>query len=111
MAEPLALLESVKGFDWDVANFEKNWKRHRVTQAEAEQVFANLPLLAVATTEARGEARWFALGHTDGSTEIAVVFTVRRQGIRVIWARPMSRRERKEYTHAQGTATAAKADS
>ncbi len=45
----------------------------------------------------------------DGWGEIAVVFMVRRKRLRVISARPMSRREWKEYTDAQGKA--AKADS
>ncbi len=114
MAGLAELIESLEGFEWDAGNSEKNWKRHRVTQAECEQIFANLPLLlSVHTKAASGEPRYFALGRTDGSRELAVVFTVRIRGkrVRVISARPMSRRERKEYAHAQVTATPEEADS
>jgi uncharacterized DUF497 family protein len=96
------VVEAIEGFEWDAGNSEKNWKRHRVTQAECEQIFANLPLLlSVATKAGSGEPRYFALGRTDGSRELAVVFTARGRRVRVISARPMSRRERKEYAHAQ----------
>jgi uncharacterized DUF497 family protein len=106
------IVESIEGFEWDAGNSEKNWKRHRVTQAECEQIFANLPLvLSVATKAASSEPCYFALGCTDGSRELAVVFTVRGKRVRVISARPMSRRERKEYAHAQVTVTQQEADS
>ena len=101
-----ALTEALEGFEWDAGNSEKNWKRHQVTQAECEQIFANLPLVVSVVTETRsGAPRYFALGRTDGGKELAVVFTVRGKRVRVISARPMSRRERKEYAHALVAAT------
>ena len=106
------LVDTLEGFEWDAGNSEKNWKRHRVMQAECEQAFANLPLLlSVATKAAGAEAGYFALGRTDVSRDLAVVFTVRGRKVRVISARPMSRRERKEYVHAQSASKAAEADS
>jgi uncharacterized DUF497 family protein len=57
------------------------------------------------------EARYFALGRTDVSRDLAVVFAVRGRKVRVISARPMSRRERKEYVHAQSASTAEEGDS
>ncbi len=106
------LVDTLEGFEWDAGNSEKNWKRHRVAQAECEQVFANLPLLlSVATKAAGAEGRYFALGRTDVSRDLAVVLTVRNRKVRVISARPMSRRERKEYAHAQGASKAEEADS
>jgi uncharacterized DUF497 family protein len=111
VAEAADLIDAVEGFEWDAANSEKNWRRHQVTQAECEQVFANLPLLLSLTTKAGEEVRYFALGRTDAVRELTVVFTVRGKRVRVISARPMSRRERKEYAHAQVAATSEKADS
>ena len=112
MAGLASLVEALEGFEWDAGNSEKNWRRHRVTQAECEQIFANLPLLlSVATEVASSEPRYFALGRTDGVRELAVVFTVRGKRVRVISARPMSRRERKEYSHAQVAAPPDEADS
>ena len=112
MAGLAEIIEDVEGFEWDAGNSEKNWKRHQVTQAECEQVFANLPLLlSVTARKGEVEPRYFALGRTDAVRELAVVFTVRGKRVRVISARPMSRRERKEYAHAQAAAVSEKADS
>lgn len=112
MAGLAELIEAVEGFEWDTGNCEKNWKRHQVTQSECEQVFANLPLLLSATARAsEAEPRYFALGRTDAARELAIVFTVRGKRVRVISARPMSRRERKEYAHAQVGAAPEKSDS
>ena len=41
--------------------------------------------------------RYYVLGHTDVDRKLFVVFTVRATKIRVISARDMSRKERKEY--------------
>ena len=88
----------VEGFQWDDGNSDKNWVRHKVTQAEAEQVFLNRPLL-VARTPREGieETRYFALGKTDVGKHLTIVFTIRGQFIRVISARAMSRAERSAY--------------
>ena len=106
------LIETVQGFEWDAGNSEKNWKRHQVTQTECEQTFANLPLvLSVAVKGRKVEVRYFALGRTDAARELAVVFTVRGKRVRVISARPMSRRERKEYAHAKVSIASERANS
>ena len=108
----MELVEAVEGFEWDAGNSDKNWKRHQVTQAECEQIFANLPLMLTTTTNlGELESRYFALGRTDAARELAVVFTVRGKRVRVISARPMSRRERKEYAHAQAALASEEADS
>ena len=33
---------AVTGFEWDEGNSVKLWRRHSVTQSEAEQIFMNL---------------------------------------------------------------------
>ena len=112
VADLAGIIGTVEGFEWDAGNSDKNWKRHQVTQAECEQVFANLPLLVSGTAKASEVgSRYFGLGRTDAARELAVVFTVRGKRVRVISARPMSRRERKEYVHAQVAAASTKADS
>jgi uncharacterized DUF497 family protein len=88
----------VTGFQWDAGNADKNWLRHRVTQAEAEQVFFNRPIL-VADDEGHSDAesRFFLLGLTDSGRFLSVVFTIRGSLVRVISARKMTRRERTHY--------------
>jgi uncharacterized DUF497 family protein len=90
-----------EGFQWDEGNSSKSWKRHRVSQTEAEQVFTNRPVVIIGDVAHAGtEARYFAFGRTDGGRLLTVVFTVRRRLLRVISARPMSRRERGGYGQA-----------
>lgn len=90
------------GFEWDGGNATKNWTKHTVSQAECEQTFLNTPLLLVADpAHSVDEPRFFALGQTDEARLLLLVFTLRGSLIRVISARPMSRREREVYRHAQ----------
>jgi uncharacterized DUF497 family protein len=89
-------------FDWDGGNAEKNWLRHRVSQSESEQVFFNRPLVAAEDgPHSLGEVRHYALGSTDAGRLLFVAYTLRGERIRIISARDMTRRERKEYEYAQ----------
>ena len=92
---------NVSGFQWDDANSDKSWRRHSVTMSEAEQVFLNRPLLVVDAGPSGSEPRHFALGRTDGDRRLAIVFTLRGSLLRVISARPMSRKERLTYERAK----------
>ena len=90
----------IKGFEWDDGNARKNADKHSVSQAEAEQLFFNEPLLMVPDLKHSGrEGRIHALGQTDGGRLLHTTFTLRQQGtkIRVISARNMSRKERTRY--------------
>jgi hypothetical protein len=91
------LVASLEGFQWDAGNSDKNWRRHRVSQLEAEQAFFNRPVIAPAARPQGVEPRFVILGQTDTGRGLAVVFTVRGKLVRVISARPMSRRERRIY--------------
>ena len=86
------------GFDWDKSNSEKNWLKHGATPFECEQIFFNQPLI-VAPDEAHSHAepRFYALGRTDAQRPLFVVFTIRKNLIRVVSARKMSRAEREVY--------------
>lgn len=91
---------TVAGFDWDAGNERKNADSHGVNQTEAEQVFFNQPLIVTADEKhSDGEQRIRALGITHAGRLLAIIFTMRAGGqlIRVISARDMHRKERKEY--------------
>lgn len=91
-------LAQATGFEWDAGNRDKNWETHRVSTAECEQIFFNLPLLVMPdTAHSQEEDRFYALGQTDAQRRLFVVFTMRGSLIRVISARVMNRRERKAY--------------
>ncbi len=98
-------LSFVTGFEWDEGNRTKNWEKHRVSQAECEQVFFNEPLLLFPDVRhSQHEPRYYVLGHTNAGRHLFVVFTIRGTLIRIISARDMSRKERKVYEQAQESA-------
>ena len=89
---------SCTGFQWDEGNVLKNWKKHKVSALESEQVFFNRPLLGSPdASHSDQEDRFYILGQTDKGRKLFIVFTVREQKIRVISARPMSKKEQKKY--------------
>ncbi|ESZ13041.1 BrnT family toxin [Mesorhizobium sp. L48C026A00] len=92
--------ERIAGFDWDAGNVRKSIDKHDVSQAEAEQVFFNEPLLTVPDAKHSAfEQRIHALGRTDDGRLLHITFTLRDKDskIRVISARDMSRKERGYY--------------
>lgn len=95
-------LDRIAGFDWDDGNSRKSLAKHEVGRREAEEVFADSRLL-IFTDErhSENENRLHAYGKSMAGRLLQVSFTLRaRQGemlIRVISARPMSRKERARY--------------
>ena len=90
----------VTGFEWDGGNARKSADKHSVSQAEAEQMFFNEPLLIVFDEKhSETETRLHALGRTEAGHLLHATFTLRERGtkIRVISARTMSRKERSYY--------------
>ena len=89
----------ITGFDWDDGNSRKNDK-HGVSQADAEQVFFNDPLLVLSDDRhSFNEPRFHALGITDEGRLLHITFTLRFDGskIRVISVRDMHRKEHAIY--------------
>jgi uncharacterized protein len=96
-------LDRIAGFDWDDGNRRKSADKHDVSQAEAESVFFNDPLIVVEDAKHSGyEQRLNALGKTAQSRLLHITFTLRHNGtlVRVISARDMHRKERKIYGQA-----------
>lgn len=102
MAELPDALLACTGFEWDRANAEKIWERHGVSPGECEEVFFKAPFFVARDQKhSQKESRYYALGQTEAGRRLFVVFTIRGRLIRVVSARDMSRRERKEYERAQ----------
>ena len=95
---PFDILSKCSEFEWDKHNAEKIWIKHNVTLSECEQIFFNLPLVVTDDIKhSESENRFYALGQTDAGRLLFLVFTVRKNRIRVISARNMNRKEKKEY--------------
>ena len=92
---------TLDGFEWDDGNREKNWLTHHVEWTEAEEAFVSTPILVLPDPKhSDDEDRLVLLGRTLADRRIVVVFTIRKNRIRVISARDMSKKERKMYDEA-----------
>ena len=92
------IFEKIEGFSWDKGNSEKNWLKHKVTKQETEQVFFNRPILVFDDEKhSKNERRFYLLGRTDLDKKLFVVFTTRKNLIRIISARDMNKKEREIY--------------
>jgi uncharacterized DUF497 family protein len=90
----------IAGFDWDDGNSRKSADKHGVSQAEAEQVFLNTPLLLLHDSgHSATEQRYHAYGKTHAGRLLQIAFTLRQDAVllRIISVRPMSAKERARY--------------
>lgn len=93
-------LDRIAGFEWDDGNSRKSADKHGVSQAEAEQIFINTPLLLLHDPDHSAiEQRFHAYGKTHAGRLLQVAFTLRQDGtlLRIISSRPMSAKERARY--------------
>jgi hypothetical protein len=91
LSKPLA-------FEWDEGNLRKNETKHSVSNNECEEVFNNQPLIVTFDfIHSQSENRYHALGKTFYHRELHITFTIRENKIRVISARAMSKKERRDY--------------
>lgn len=85
-------------FTWDPAKATANVRKHGVSFEEASTVFRN-PLAKVLPDPTRSddEDRALIIGHSAGGRLLLVVFAESDSRIRIISAREVSGRERREY--------------
>ncbi len=88
------LLELLISFNWDDGNLHKNRRKHGISTQEAEEIFVNNPFVMMDDFKhSLSEKRYHALGITNEGKKISVCFTIRKQSIRIISARAMSKKE------------------
>lgn len=85
-------------FEWDKGNIDKNFKKHGVTDKEAEEVFGSQRKTIMEDEKhSLKELRYMLWGKTKTGRELTVFFTLRKNKVRIISARDMSRKERRAY--------------
>ena len=95
------ILDQLNGFEWDKGNESKITSRHGVTPLEAEEAFFNFNLTYYDSLHSHTESRYHLLGQTNDGRILFIVFTIRRQKIRVISARAANEKERRIYDQAK----------
>jgi uncharacterized DUF497 family protein len=85
-------------FEWDADKAAANAQKHDVTFEEAVTVFAD-PLARVFDDpdHSETEARELLIGWSNRNRVLIVSFTEREATIRIISARPATKRERHDY--------------
>ena len=90
-------------FEWDAVKAPANARKHGVTFDQAATVFQDaLALTAFDAEHSQQEERWFTLGFDASGALLAVSHTFQastpaRIRVRLISARPATRRERQFY--------------
>lgn len=85
-------------FEWDRRKAVSNIKKNRVLFEDAATAFGDpLSVTIHDPTHSDDEDRFILLGETQGKKLVVVAHTDRNDTIRIISARPATRREREEY--------------
>ena len=88
-------------FEWDANKARTNLVKHAVSFQEATTVFGDPVSVTIPDpAHSQTENRFIILGRSHRGQLLVVVHTERGDNIRVISARPASRRERKDYEKA-----------
>ena len=86
--------------NWDPAKARANVARHGVAFEDAELALTDPAGLTREDPDARGEARFLTVGADALGRIVALVYAYRGDDVRLISARPATRREKEAY--AQG---------
>lgn len=85
-------------FQWDKGNIDKNLKKHKVTNKESEEIFFDKSLkIFPDERHSQKEKRYIALGITNESRKLTIVFIIRGQELRIISVRDQNKKERIRY--------------
>jgi len=94
MVKPIEIIE----FDWDKGNKDKNLKIHNVSDEECEEVFFDpQKKILKDTLHSINKKRHILLGKTKLKRALFLVFTIRKNKIRVILARNLNKKEKHLY--------------
>ncbi len=89
-------------FEWDPRKATANAAKHAVSFEEASTVFGDSKSLTIPDpTHSAVEKRFIILGRSHTGRMLIVIHTERDDHIRIISARPASRKERKTYEQAR----------
>lgn len=87
-------------FEWDDAKAKTNVDKHRVSFEEATTIFGDNRSMTIDNpVRSINEKRFVTIGMSAKMHILVVVHTERGEKIRIISARPASRKERKQYNY------------
>ncbi|MYF50598.1 MAG: BrnT family toxin [Gammaproteobacteria bacterium] len=85
-------------FEWDPDKAKRNWRDHRTSFSEAASVFPDpLSITDVDPDHSLDENRYIIVGRSENDRLLMVAHAHRGDTIRIISARTLTPRERKQY--------------
>lgn len=85
-------------FEWDPKKAVINLEKHGVAFEEAATAFGDpLGKIVDDPRHSTGEKRFVLVGRSDQNRTLVVMYTERREAVRIISARDVTRQERKNY--------------
>jgi len=89
-------------FDWNKGNKDKNLENHRVSDEECEEVFFDPHKKIIKDIlHSANEKRHILIGKTKLKRLLFLVFTIRKNKVRIISARDLNKKEK--YLYEQKT--------
>jgi uncharacterized DUF497 family protein len=88
-------LPEVIEFDWDAGNEQKNWLRHHISGEEAEEPFfaEERLILEDILHSTKQENRYILIGKSKKGRMLFIVYTIRKEKIRIISSRDADKKE------------------
>jgi len=91
-------LSKFKSFQWDKWNIDKSYKKHGITPNESEEAFLDEKAIILRDIKhSNKEKRYSLIGKIISNKLLFIVFTLRKNKIRVISARIANKKERNNY--------------
>jgi uncharacterized DUF497 family protein len=85
-------------FEWNPEKAKANFRKHRVSFAEAATVFGDpLSITIYDPDHSKSEDRYLTVGKTERGRAVVVAHTDRSNRTRIVSARELTRAERKDY--------------
>lgn len=84
-------------FEWDETKNQTNIRKHGVSFETARRIFEGPVLSWLDVRRVYGEDRYISVGSIGAGALLVVAYTVRNRRVRLISARPASRKERQAY--------------
>lgn len=90
--------DTISGFEWDHGNLDKSYQKHGVTPNEAEAIFLDENILILEDVRhSKTENRFTAIGKSIEGNVLFLVFTPRKDTLRIISTRKANKKERRLY--------------
>lgn len=94
----MKLFSKITEFEWDEGNENKNLLKHQVSNEECEEIFFDQDKKVLKDVlHSIDEERYIIIGKTKKDRLLFIVFTIRKNKIRIISARDLNSKEKKLY--------------